>query len=272
MLVGVGAYEVLGVQGVDHLEYFGLLLLGGRGGRDEQFQSFEDFGQVVLLDKAHEDSVDLLEVAGLLLQGLRIEGELLPELGDGDADDPEDLVQDALLLLGLLLDLVRQLLVLVQQDLVLADQLYAELLQLLLVFLHFLQLLGQAGLMRALGFLILVLLGALVPIYDQTLAPGWRLLPTDHSEGLLLSLHEILVAVHMLGLHAIEGVAHLAEVVHVELADEGVVVGVFEVAGQDLLAEAAQVQDDEGVLLGRPADDGLVACVLSKGGGTESME
>jgi hypothetical protein len=54
---------------------------------------------------------------------------------------------------------------------------------------------------------------------------------------------------------AIELVADLVEVIHVELADEGGEVAVAEVGRQDLLLEPLHIQDGEVCPLFVPADD-----------------
>lgn len=62
--------------------------------------------------------------------------------------------------------------------------------------------------------------------------------------------------------------ADLGEAVHVELADERVVVGVLEVLGEDAGGESVEVEDGEGVVVGRPVDDGAVLGILNEARGT----
>jgi len=77
----------------------------------------------------------------------------------------------------------------------------------------------------------------------------------DEGEEIHLSSLEEVVEINVVGVHG----SLLAEVVHVELSDEGVHLVVLEVDGKDSLGELLDVFDDKEVTAVTPADNVVVA-------------
>jgi len=82
-----------------------------------------------------------------------------------------------------------------------------------------------------------------------------RDLSLDEGKEIHLSSFEEIVEVNVIGVHG----SLLAEIVHVELSDEGVHLVVFEVHGKDSLSELLNVLDDKEVSAVTPRDNVIVA-------------
>jgi len=165
----------------------------------------------------------------------------------------EYLLKFLLLLLLLFVQPPHKVLVLLEQALVLVHEVSRHLLQILLIDPQFLDPLGDWDLGAAPT-------GGLVELNLRLLALLLLVLAADSPEQTLGARLEILVHVNILTL----GVAYLVEAVHVELANEGGEVVVFEVLGQNLLSEPSNALYGEGVPGGSPLDDFRVVPALNQ--------
>lgn len=80
-----------------------------------------------------------------------------------------------------------------------------------------------------------------ISVSHQRLAFECCLLSANVLKIFRLVLEKELMLVHMVKKYAIDRVAHFVEIIHVELPNEGVIIGVLEILREHFLGESVQV-------------------------------
>lgn len=136
---------------------------------------------------------------------------------------------------------MRKLLILSQQNLILANELEAKLLQFLLLLLHILQLIKQISVVLGARVRFLFPFPTFLPVGNERLTLDNSFLPADILKLLRVVPGEEVVLIGVITEYSIHCIPDLIEIVHVELPDEGVIVAVLEVLGEDVSGEGVQI-------------------------------